>query len=205
MIVTYKLTCNDGVYRCNDVDITVEEWIRALYAIQENSFKCLVMLFYMPNHECTCYDAGKKYGLHPSSFIAPVTSIAKKAMDIASRFEVEDFDNNANKRYWIVPMQEGYETQKGFVWKMRDELVEAIRSVLLDKLVVFYKEQHKKNRLVVMRKDINGNWFMIARTEMHLRYWGCLPIRTTITFFTILIFPRFSTLRKISLKTFPKL
>ena len=144
MIVTYKLTCNDGVYRCNDVDITVEEWIRALYAIQENSFKCLVMLFYMPNHECTCYDAGKKYGLHPSSFIAPVTSIAKKAMDIASRFEVEDFDNNANKRYWIVPMQEGYESKKGFVWKMRDELVEAIRSVLLDKLVVFYKEQHKK-------------------------------------------------------------
>ena len=113
MIVTYKLTCNDGVYRCNDVDITVEEWIRALYAIQENSFKCLVMLFYMPNHECACYDAGKKYGLHPSSFIAPVTSIAKKAMDIASRFEVEDFDNNANKRYWIVPMQEGYESKKG--------------------------------------------------------------------------------------------
>lgn len=144
MIVTYKLTCNDGVYRCNDVDITVEEWIRALYAIQENSFKCLVMLFYMPNHECACYDAGKKYGLHPSSFIAPVTSIAKKAMDIASRFEVEDFDNNANKRYWIVPMQEGYESKKGFVWKMRDELVEAIRSVLLDKLIVFYKEQHRK-------------------------------------------------------------
>ena len=144
MIVTYKLACNDGVYRCDDVNITVGEWIRALYAIQENSFKCLVMLYYMPNHECTCCDAGKKYGLHPSSFIAPVTSIAKKAMDIASRFEVEAFDNNANKKYWIVPMQEGYETKNGFVWKMRDELVEAIRSVLLDKLIVFYKEQHRK-------------------------------------------------------------
>ena len=41
-------------------------------------------------------------------------------------------------------MQEGYSTKNGFVWKMRDELVEAIRSVLLDKLIVFYKKLHKK-------------------------------------------------------------
>lgn len=144
MIVTHKLTCNDGVYRCDDVDITVEEWSRSLYSIPENTFKYLVMLFYMPNHECTCYAAGEKYGLHPSSFIAPVISIAKKAMDIASRFDVEAYDDNANKSYWIVPMQKGYTTKNGFVWKMRDELVEAIRSVLLDKLIVFYKKLHKK-------------------------------------------------------------
>lgn len=144
MIVTHKLTCNDGVYRCDNVDITVEEWSRALYSIPENTFKYLVMLFYMPNHECTCYAAGEKYGLHPSSFIAPVISIAKKAMDIASRFDVEAYDDNANKSYWIVPMQKGYTTKNGFVWKMRDELVEAIRSVLLDKLIVFYKKLHKK-------------------------------------------------------------
>ena len=144
MIVTHKLTCNDGVYRCDDVDITVEEWSRALYSIPENTFKYLVMLFYMPNHECTCYAAGEKYGLHPSSFIAPVISIAKKAMDIASRFDVEAYDDNANKSYWIVPMQKDYTTKNGFVWKMRDELVEAIRSVLLDKLIVFYKKLHKK-------------------------------------------------------------
>lgn len=144
MIVTHKLTCNDGVYRCDNVDITVEEWSRALYSIPENTFKYLVMLFYMPNHECTCYAAGEKYGLHPSSFIAPVISIAKKAMDIASRFDVEAYDDNANKSYWIVPMQKGYTTKNGCVWKMRDELVEAIRSVLLDKLIVFYKKLHKK-------------------------------------------------------------
>lgn len=144
MIVTHKLTCNDGVYRCDDVDITVEEWSIALYSIPENTFKFLVMLFYMPNHECTCNAAGEKYGVHPSSFIAPVTSIAKKAMDIASRFDVVAYDNNTDKRYWIVPMQEGYSTKNGFLWKMRDELVEAIRSVLLDKLIVFYREQHRK-------------------------------------------------------------
>ena len=144
MVVTHKMTCNNGVYRCDDVDITVEEWSRALYSIPNNTFKYLMMLFYMPNHECTCNAAGEKYGVHSSSFIAPVTSIAKKAMDIASRFDVVAYDNNADKRYWIVPMQEGYSTKNGFVWKMRDELVEAIRSVLLDKLIVFYKKLHKK-------------------------------------------------------------
>ena len=144
MVVTHKITCNNGVYRCDDVDITVEEWRRALYSIPNNTFKYLMMLFYMPNHECTCNAAGEKYGVHSSSFIAPVTSIAKKAMDIASRFDVVAYDNNADKRYWIVPMQEGYSTKNGFVWKMRDELVEAIRSVLLDKLIVFYKKLHKK-------------------------------------------------------------
>lgn len=144
MVVTHKMTCNNGVYRCDDVDITVEEWCRALYSIPNNSFKYLMMLFHMPNHECTCNAAGEKYGVHSSSFIAPVTSIAKKAMDIASRFDVVAYDNNADKRYWIVPMQEGYSTKNGFVWKMRDELVEAIRSVLLDKLIVFYKKLHKK-------------------------------------------------------------
>lgn len=144
MVVTHKMTCNNGVYRCDDVDITVEEWSRALYSIPNNSFKYLMMLFHMPNHECTCNAAGEKYGVHSSSFIAPVTSIAKKAMDIASRFDVVAYDNNADKRYWIVPMQEGYSTKNGFVWKMRDELVEAIRSVLLDKLIVFYKKLHKK-------------------------------------------------------------
>lgn len=144
MVVTHKMTCNNGVYRCDDVDITVEEWSRALYSIPDNTFKYLMMLFHMPNHECTCNAAGEKYGVHSSSFIAPVTSIAKKAMDIASRFDVVAYDNNADKRYWIVPMQEGYSTKNGFVWKMRDELVEAIRSVLLDKLIVFYKKLHKK-------------------------------------------------------------
>lgn len=144
MVVTHKITCNNGVYRCDDVDITVEEWCRALYSIPNNSFKYLMMLFHMPNHECTCNAAGEKYGVHSSTFIAPVTSIAKKAMDIASRFDVVAYDNNADKRYWIVPMQEGYSTKNGFVWKMRDELVEAIRSVLLDKLIVFYKKLHKK-------------------------------------------------------------
>ena len=144
MVVTHKITCNNGVYRCDDVDITVEEWSRALYSIPNNTFKYLMMLFHMPNHEWTCNAAGEKYGVHSSSFIAPVTSIAKKAMDIASRFDVVAYDNNADKRYWIVPMQEGYSTKNGFVWKMRDELVEAIRSVLLDKLIVFYKKLHKK-------------------------------------------------------------
>lgn len=144
MVVTHKMTCNNGVYRCDDVDISVEEWSRALYSIPDNTFKYLMMLFHMPNHECTCNAAGEKYGVHSSSFIAPVTSIAKKAMDIASRFDVVAYDNNADKRYWIVPMQEGYSTKNGFVWKMRDELVEAIRSVLLDKLIVFYKKLHKK-------------------------------------------------------------
>lgn len=144
MVVTHKITCNNGVYRCDDVDITVEEWCRALYSIPDNTFKYLMMLFHMPNHECTCNAAGEKYGVHSSTFIAPVTSIAKKAMDIASRFDVVAYDNNADKRYWIVPMQEGYSTKNGFVWKMRDELVEAIRSVLLDKLIVFYKKLHKK-------------------------------------------------------------
>ena len=144
MVVTHKMTCNNGVYRCDDVDITVEEWSRALYSIPNNTFKYLMMLFYMPNHECTCNAAGEKYGVHSSSFIAPVTSIAKKAMDIASRFDVVAYDNNADKRYWIVPMQEGYSTKNGFVWKMRDELVEAIRSVLLDKLIVFYKKELSK-------------------------------------------------------------
>lgn len=93
MVVTHKMTCNNGVYRCDDVDITVEEWSRALYSIPNNTFKYLMMLFYMPNHECTCNAAGEKYGVHSSSFIAPVTSIAKKAMDIASRFDVVAYDN----------------------------------------------------------------------------------------------------------------
>lgn len=86
MVVTHKITCNNGVYRCDDVDITVEEWCRALYSIPNNTFKYLMMLFHMPNHECTCNAAGEKYGVHSSTFIAPVTSIAKKSYGYSFAF-----------------------------------------------------------------------------------------------------------------------
>lgn len=139
-----KRTLVNGKYRCDDIDVTVEEWKDILNRITDNAFTVLVQFCRMPQHKGSCKAVAKAYCTSYSKLISPVKHVGEVAIKTLNRFVIEN--DKGDNPVWVVPMQEGYNDSNGlFVWHLRDELVEAIQDRLLDRLIAFYKDLHKKN------------------------------------------------------------
>ena len=57
--------------------------------------------------------------------------------------QLDDFSMigaDGKRTYWAIPMRNGWDTKNGFVWQLREELVEALQKLLLEGLVDNFRE-----------------------------------------------------------------
>lgn len=139
----YKVTKNGKEYDCGEIGISTEKWYSLLNEPKAKQYiDVLVAFFREPEHKGSCFTVAQKHNDNPQSYNAKVMHFGKWVNAQIGNFTV--FGTDDNPTYWAIPMRFGWDTKDGFVWQMRDELVEALRRYLLDE----QKEKTAKEQLM---------------------------------------------------------
>jgi 5-methylcytosine-specific restriction enzyme A len=124
----------DGRYEA-DIDITVEEWKSMLQNQKIFTNVSLDMIFkwyYEIDHRATHQSIMAKYpsNLEKSPYNGIVVGLTTRIIRYLNRFEIIGTEGNKSK--FIVPFEgwhEDYKEGNHFVWKLRDELVQALEEL----------------------------------------------------------------------------
>ena len=157
-ITLYKTVNDNGEYSCGDIGISAEEWFQLLkHPDAKQYFDTLCCFLREPNHAATCGALSAKYEKTAYHYNAKVTNFAKWVQRKLDRFQVQDTDGK--ETFWCIPMKKGWDTKQGFVWQLRDELVEALRNSLMESLILKFSEKDIKNL------DEEYKWKLLDETE----------------------------------------
>ena len=131
----YKVAVENGEYSCNEVEISVDEWLSLLQDKgAEHYIETLSYFLNEPNYTTSCKNLALKYGRTPSHFNGKITNFSKWVQAKLNRFKLQDVDGS--DLYWCITMQKGWKAKDGFQWQLRKELAEALQ---------VYMKEHKKN------------------------------------------------------------
>ncbi len=155
----YKTLNNNGEYSCGDIGISKEEWFELLKDSEAQQYRDALFCFLrMPEHAATCTAVAKKNGKNYEHYNAKVSNFARWVQRKLNRFQVLDTDGK--ETFWCIPMQKGWDTKQGFVWQLRDELVEALRYYLMEALIIRYRAREPFNGF---REEYK--WALLDETE----------------------------------------
>ena len=131
----YKVAVENGEYSCNEVEISVDEWLTLLRDKgAERYIEALSYFLSEPNYTTSCKSLALKYGKTPSHFNGKITNFSKWVQAKLNRFRLQDVDGS--DLYWCITMQKGWKAKDGFQWQMRKELADALQ---------LYLKENKKN------------------------------------------------------------
>ena len=131
----YKVAVENGEYSCNEVEISVDEWLSLLQdKAAERYIETLSYFLNEPNYTTSCKSLALKYGKTPSHFNGKITNFSKWVQAKLNRFKLQDVDGS--DLYWCITMQKGWKAKDGFQWQLRKELAEALQ---------VYLKENKKN------------------------------------------------------------
>lgn len=131
----YKVAVENGKYSCNEVEISVDEWLTLLQdKSAERYIEALSYFLSEPNYTTSCKSLALKYGKTASHFNGKITNFSKWVQTKLNRFKLQDVDGSNS--YWCITMQKGWESKEGFQWQLRKELAEALQ---------LYLKENKKN------------------------------------------------------------
>ena len=124
-----KVKKSNGIYTCDELDITVEEWKKVLQDKSiTNNYKLWLARFYQEDkHTASCKIMGKKFNCSYTEPRDQIKYFGITAQKILNRFEVQGIDGKPT--YWVIPMKKGIEIKDLFEWTMRDELVQALEEL----------------------------------------------------------------------------
>ena len=155
----YQKVNDKGEYSCGDIGISAKEWFELLKDVDAKPYHDTLFCFLRePDHAVTCNTLSKKYGNKAAYYNAKVSNFAKWVQRKLDRFQIVGTDGSDT--YWCIPMKKGWDTKKGFVWQLRDELVNALRNYLLKVLIIWYREKEPFNGFSEEYK-----WTLLDKTE----------------------------------------
>lgn len=157
--ILYRTINTNGTYTCGDIGISIEEWLGLLHNEKAKPYVDILLCFLRePEHKGTCSSLGLKYGKSSQHFNSKITSFSEWVQGELGRFHVLGTDGKPT--YWCITMQYGRNTQQGFEWRLRDELIEALRIYLFTNLIDKYKKLSPFNGY-----NEEYKWALIDQTE----------------------------------------
>ncbi len=136
-----QLKVDKGVYSTDQpIDITVDEWKNLLCDDHIFYKDCIDMVkewYYQQNHQATTKAILVKKGLKSNPYNGIVSGLGKRIIKSLNRFEIQN-TTKTEKSYFIIFFEGWYEKAPEcsgyFVWKVRNELVQALEDLnLVDK------------------------------------------------------------------------
>ena len=160
-----KVKNSNGIYTCDELDITVDEWKKVLQDKSiTNNYKLWLARFYQEDkHTASCKIMGKKFNCSYTEPRDQIKYFGITAQKILNRFEVQGTDGKPT--YWVIPMKKGIEIKDLFEWTMRDELVQAMEELYMKNP----KDFEEKNRKLKTWQEIydESQWI---KTDWHNKY-----------------------------------
>lgn len=139
----YKVAVENGEYSCNEVEISVNEWLTLLRDKgAERYIEALSYFLSEPNCTTSCKSLALKYDKTPSHFNGKITNFSKWVQAKLNRFKLQDIDGS--DLYWCITMQKGWKAKDGFQWQLRKELADALQ---------LYFKEHKKNTEIQIKDN----------------------------------------------------
>ena len=157
-----------AVTSCN-IGVSKEEWLELLKdsATSKHYKEALIKVFYAPEHRGSCISICNKMGGNPQSLNSYITKCGEYVQKKLNRFQI--IRPNGEPCYWLVPMAEGKDLPKNsegtFEWKLRPELIEAIKEYLYWHLVECYKSLRKDIRIDDAKWNEAYKWQLITECQ----------------------------------------
>ena len=139
----YKVAVENGQYSCNEVEISVDEWLSLLQ--DKDAERYIEVLSYFlsePNYTTSCKSLALKYDKTPSHFNGKITNFSKWVQAKLNRFKLQNVDGS--DLYWCITMQKGWKAKDGFQWQLRKELADALQ---------LYLKENKKNTEIQIKDN----------------------------------------------------
>ena len=152
----------------SESQVTKEEWLKILSDnnFMTNNYKYALSIFYLePEHKATCKYLAEKYNTSPFSLSGFITGFSRAVQEYLNRFEITT--EEGDRTYWLVTMLGNRVAGKLFEWKLRNELVEAIRELnYID--VNSIKVKSIGHLVSLINKDVGSfkKDFLTARKEL---------------------------------------
>ena len=163
-----EIKINGDIYSC-DIDISIDEWLKILKSkkMPDSWKETLLKFFYSPGHRGSCKAVANAMGGNPQSLRSNITAFGQYVQNHLNRFQI--VRPNGRPCYWIIPMGEGTdlpeESEGVFEWRLRPELVEAIKEYLYWNLVECYKEVRKDIPIKGPEWDEGYKWKLIKECQ----------------------------------------
>lgn len=128
-------------YMHADIPLSVKDWLALLLDADtpKNYIDTLLKFYYEPEHEASCKKVSDDYGILSGTANANIMHFGQY---IQSHYEFSIVDEDGDKRYWLTIM-DGKQDGKWFVYKVKQELCDAIRQWLYIHLEQTYKNYRK--------------------------------------------------------------
>lgn len=130
----HTIVTDKGEQTCGDIGVSADEWLDLLRKEQARRYiETLSYLLREQGHKASCTMLSAKYGEPSQHYNGKVTGFAKWVQKELNRFNIKDTEGD--NAYWCIPMEKGRHSPKGFIWLMRNELVEALQMYLMESLI----------------------------------------------------------------------
>ena len=157
--VIYKTINNDGVYSCGNIRISTSEWYDLLLDKGAQQYIDALLCFLRePEHTGSCAIVSSKNGNTAQYYNSKITNFCKWIQKKLNKFSVKGTDGKDT--YWCIAMIKGWESDQGFQWQMRDELVKALQNYLMHDLIQVYKTKEPFNG-----KEEEYKWALLDEVE----------------------------------------
>ncbi len=153
-----QLKENCGIYSAS-IDITVDEWKEMLvneYIFNQDRLKMIFDWYRQPFHQATSKEimcANNIQGGTPYNGI--VVGLGRDIIKHLGRFEVLDISGKG-RSYFIIVFEGWYENYKksgNFIWKLRDELIQAIEELeLIQNTAMSPKLQEDSDNISILKE-----------------------------------------------------
>lgn len=152
---TLHITINSkGEQSCGDIGVSADEWLDLLRKEAAKQYIDTLLCFLRePGHEGSCTVVGSKYGKPSLHYNGKITGFSKWVQRQLNRFRLVSLDGKMT--YWCIPMEKGWHSPRGFIWLMRNELVEALQMYLM-KVVIHQFESSKSSASI---NEMKGEGF----------------------------------------------
>lgn len=150
----HTIVTDKGEQTCGDIGIFTDEWLDLLRKEQARRYiETLSYLLREQGHKASCTMLSAKYGEPSQHYNGKVTGFAKWVQKELNRFNIKDTEGD--NAYWCIPMEKGRHSPKGFIWLMRNELVEALQMYLME--VVIHQFESSKSSASI--NEMKGEGF----------------------------------------------
>lgn len=164
---TYILNHEGGRYWTDPI-LSESEWLDILHRADTDKgnkqLNALLMFFYQPGHKATCSSVGKEYSLKADQVRNLIMHFGKYVTKVCGKdFRIQSADSEKDT-FWCIPML-GQERKGHFEWELRPELVSALRTLLIERLVAEYRGPVIKEGLDNSRSDELYKWRLISSAK----------------------------------------
>lgn len=130
----HTIVTDKGEQTCGDIGVSADEWLDLLRKEAAKQYIDTLLCFLRePGHEGSCTVVGSKYGKPSLHYNGKITGFAKWVQRQLNRFRLVSLDGKMT--YWCIPMEKGWHSPRGFIWLMRNELVQALQMYLMESLI----------------------------------------------------------------------